>query len=566
MKKNLAYIFSVIVLSVIMMLPVETTYAADVSLTTSKSSINIGDTVTVTVSIPENISGSLNVVYPADLLEYSNASATVNVNTPGTVIVSLGTYGEAKSNKVTITFKAKTAGEATIKTTERDDYFDNETYDAVALGNASTKITIKNETQEEQLSSDYYLAKLNVTAGSKSVSLSPTFNYRKTSYTATVDYDVTSVVVSATRSSSEAEITSITGNGNVDLKVGANVVEVVVKAENGKTLTYKITITRKEKVAETQQPDSSGSENPGPSENPTEEPTTPDFELGGLALYVVNDIPEDKIPADFVEKTVILSSGKEVKGLNFEKADLTVLYLENDNKAGSLYVYNAADNYIYPFVKLQAEENYVVVLMPYDTTAPQGYAACTLSIEGKGVVNAYRYQQEGSAADSDFYLVYCMNNNGKTGWYQYDVSEGTYQRYAGIIPSDNTQNDTEASTDTELPTDTEVVTPGNNDLQKEYDELKAQLQDAEELQRIVICVAVFVVAILVIIIINLVLARGRNDEDDYEDDYEEDDDEEDDSDSDDKDGNDELPIKKNKPDDRKGDDAENTKDVEFIDL
>ena len=325
--------------------------------------------------------------------------------------------------KVTITFKAKTAGEATVKANGIS-FFDNESYDAVNLGDASTKITVKNEAQNTELSSDYYLAKLSVTAGSKKLTLSPTFNYRKTSYTATVDYDVTDVVVSVTRSSGKAEIVSITDNGKVKLQVGENRIEILVKAENGKTLLYVVTVTRKEKPADTPV------DPPVTPDPPT--PAEPDFVYGEVPLYAV-ETPDEKIPANFVEKTIILSGGREIQGLTFEKGDLTVVYLENENKVGSFYIYNAQENYIYPFVKLSAEESYAIVLMPGDEEVPAGFTSCTLSIEGKGLVNAYQYKETTSVDMSDFYLIYCLNHNGTKGWYQYDSAEGTYQRFIGIV-------------------------------------------------------------------------------------------------------------------------------------
>lgn len=530
MKKALGYIFSILILCMTIVLPMETVYAADITIAVSNSSVNIGDSVTVTVTVPENISGTLDVIYPSDLLEFSKASAEVNSSKAGTVAISIGKYGLVASNKVTITFKAKTAGDATVNTKGIDFFDNNGETDSITLGDSSAKITIKNETSsdDDTLSSDYYLSKLNVTAGSKSVSLSPTFSYRKTNYTATVDYDVTNVVVSVSRSNNKAEITSITDNGNVNLKVGENVIEIVVKAENGKTLTYKVTITRKEKPADSQQPNSSEnpgtSEDPGTSENPTDTPATADFEVGGVALYVPKEIPDEKIPKDFIEKTLILAGGKEVQGLSFEKAALTVLYLENENKVGSLYVYNAEENQVYPFVKILSESSYVMVLLPDDLAAPKDYSACTLSIEGKGIVSAYQYQEEGVATASDFYLLYCMNEDGTLGWYQYDAKEGTYQRYVGIIPVDNSQTDTEGDSNTEDTEDTQApsIVPGDDDLQNQYDAIEKELQEARQLLRLVICTAVFVVALLVIVIINLLLSKHRKE--DEEDDEEDDDD------------------------------------------
>ena len=400
------------------------------------------------------------------------------------------------------------------------------------------------------------MAKLNVTAGSKTVKLSPSFNYRKTNYTATVEHDVTNVVVSVTRYSGKAEIVSITDNGKVDLEVGANKIEIVVKAENGKTLTYTVTVTRKEKAIETQEP-----ENPTESQQPTEnpEPATPDFEYGGVGLYVPAEIPDDKIPENFIEKTVILVGGKEVVGLSFEKSDLTVLYLENENKAGSFYIYNATDNFIYPFVKLSSEESYVIILMPEDENVPEGYSACTLSIEGKGVVNAYQFQSARTVDLSDFYLVYCINHAGTKGWYQYDSLEGTYQRYVGNIPTGSEQPSTEV-----IPSETETNEPSTGSEADKDSQVSDEPFNISAYRDIIICVAVFLGAVIVIIIINILVRKHRN-RDGYEEDEE--DEEEEYEDFDDK-----KVIKKDNKEENKEEIPETKEEkseedeVEFIDL
>lgn len=521
MKKAITYIFSIYIICAALLFSVETAYAADITLSASKSSVEIGSTVTVTVTVPSNISGTLNIIYPTDVLEYSKASAEVNAGKAGTVAISIGKNGLAASNKVTITFKAKTAGEATVKANGIS-FFDNESYDAVNLGDASTKITVKNEAQNTDLSSDYYLAKLSVTAGSKKLTLSPTFNYRKTSYTATVDYDVTDVVVSVTRSSGKAEIVSITDNGKVKLQVGENRIEILVKAENGKTLLYVVTVTRKEKPADTPV------DPPVTPDPPT--PTEPDFVYGEVPLYAV-ETPDDKIPANFVEKTIILSGGREIQGLTFEKGDLTVVYLENENKVGSFYIYNAQENYIYPFVKLSAEESYAIVLMPGDEEVPAGFTSCTLSIEGKGLVNAYQYKETTSVDMSDFYLIYCLNHNGTKGWYQYDSAEGTYQRFIGIVTVPGEPGgDPENPGTSENPNPSEnpgVQNPGPDAPGK--DEPVTKPINWEEYKTLILCAAVFLGAVLVIIVINLLLTATRkatagveddDDEDDDDDEYE----------------------------------------------
>ncbi len=518
MKKTARYIFSMLVLCLTMLLPIEHVQAANIGISANKSSVDIGATVTVTITVPENISGTLDVIYPSDILEFSKASAEVNSGKAGTIAVSIGKYGLVASNKLTITFKAKKAGTATVKASGIDFFDNNGESDTVTLGDSSTKITVKNETEDTNLSADYYLAKLNITAGSKSVTLSPTFNYRKTSYTATVENSVSEVVVSVTRSSGKAEIVSITDNGKVKLNVGANKVEIVVKAENGKTLTYTVTITRKDKPAEPVNP---GPDVPDEPEDPPT-PSTPDFEMGDNKLYVA-ETPDNKIPQHFVEKTVILNGGKEVKGLSFEKAELTILYLENENQAGSFYIYDAQANHIYPFVKLTTDESYVIVLTPDDENVPQGYAACTLSIEGKGTVSAYQYQTERIINMSDFYLMYCVNHNGTKGWYQYDALEGTYQRFIGTVtvpvtPPEEDDGDTP-------PDGQDFPLPGGDNDGNNGDQTGNEPINWADYKGLILCAVVFLAAVLVIIVINILLAIYRKSNAAEEDDEEEDDDE-----------------------------------------
>lgn len=73
--------------------------------------------------------------------------------------------------------------------------------------------------------------------------LSPAFSVSDTtSYTLSVDSDVTSVTISATAVSSTS---TITGTGKKTLNKGANTFTIVCKSESGNTRTYTLTITRK---------------------------------------------------------------------------------------------------------------------------------------------------------------------------------------------------------------------------------------------------------------------------------------------------------------------------------
>ena len=78
--------------------------------------------------------------------------------------------------------------------------------------------------------------------------LPPEFSYDTTRYTASVDYNVTSVEVSAIPTDENSQVVGISGNEN--LAVGENTIEVDIQASNGVIAAYYIDVTRQEEAAE----------------------------------------------------------------------------------------------------------------------------------------------------------------------------------------------------------------------------------------------------------------------------------------------------------------------------
>lgn len=142
---------------------------------------------------------------------------------------------------------------------------------------------------------------------------------------------------------------------------------------------------------------------------------------------MVNDIPEDVVPEGFEHsKTVI--DGLEYNTLHGTFGDITLVYLQSESGNG-LFVYDAAQNAAYEFVRINSESHFIVVLLPKVDDVPEGYNEISLSIEGKGVATAYQTKVEKKDDQTkDFYLVYAMNDNGESGWYTYDSVDGTYMR------------------------------------------------------------------------------------------------------------------------------------------
>lgn len=503
MKKIVSKILVILMTIGLLYIPADNVYAASLSVSVSASTVKIGDTITVSVTVPGGYSSDIDMVYPSNLVSFESGSVTIADN-GAKIAFTIGKFGSTSTEPTTETFKFKAKAVGTVSFTADSTVAGDATGMPAELGNGSATVTIVNEVYSD----DNSLSIMYLSQGY----ISPDFDPSITTYRASVDYNVTSVRVTATPNHSKASVVSVTGNEN--LQVGENTISVVVKAESGATATYKIIVTRAEKPAGSTE----NTQNPTETQEPEEklEGTDSGFDWGGKDLYFTEAVPEESAIKDFKQETVLINN-LNVPCYKHSKSDLVVLNLKNDVDGGTLYVYDAADQRIYPYVKLEANDVYVIALLPDETIeAPKDYTSCTLSVEGKGTVTAYQYN---AAADLGFYLLYCVNNNGQYGWYQYDSVEGTVQRYSGIVPSqDNTEG---GSTEDTENTENDISVDGTDS------ELAAKLKEEENKNRMMICIFVFVVAVLLVVIFNLILFRKKTDdedefdEDEFEDEFEE---------------------------------------------
>lgn len=455
----------------------------------SDTAVKIGDTITVSVTVPAGVSATVNLTYPTDLLTYSSASDTASANA-GTVSMTIGSYGSSNKRSVgTVTFQAKSSGKATFSAAAP--IAGNQEGDRVSVTGASASVNIKNETGDDaengdnaNKSSDNSLSSLTLSAGK----LSPAFKYNITNYTAEVENNVTSVVVSAKANNENATVESV--KGGEKLVVGSNKIQIVVKAENGVTATYVVNVTRKAAGDDDKQKDSEK------DEQQDGDLSQQYYEINGQKLYPATSIPEEVVPQDFEQGTMKLWK-KDYPYLYNDKigSQICLLYLVDENKEnGALYmVMDSAPYEAYPYVSFSSEFGYIVVVPDADeTTLPAGYKAGTLDIEGKGSIGAYYYGK-----DKGVCLVYAVNNEGNYGWYLYDVNERTYMRYLG-----NSEADRE---EIQVP-DTEAQ---SGDVQK-----------LESQNRMIFWAFLIVVLFLLIVIVILILSRRNRLEHPEEEDFE----------------------------------------------
>lgn len=531
MKKKLGVIITLLTLCICLMTPQMHAKAASgkTTIAVSAGSLNIGQTVTVTAKAlsasGDSAYANMVLTYDAGILEFVSCNATYGGG-GGSISVA--------SDSFSVTLKAISAGKASISLSATDGVIYGTEEELDSMAGSSTSVTVKNEaaggnstnngssgsngnagngsssgtgsnnntgsnTNTAALSADNSLKALTISPGT----LSPAFKGSTTKYTAAVDNSVTSIAVSATPVNEKATIESVTGNTN--LAVGANVVQIVVKAENGTTATYKITVTRQAAGTTGSETTTTGGENGDDgnvdSETPedteevdtTETPVSAaDVVINNTTYHIADNFTEEQIPSDFTEATVNFR-GAECRGLTFNKGTISLIYLETDNvdaTTGRFFIYDETRDVVYDFMKFTAgESSYAIPLLaPLDSVLPESYVQVSLQMPENTVMTAYQLPAEDGEEASDFYIFYGVNQDGTEGWYQYDAAEGTYQRVNGNI--------------------TETADSSSDDLaalQSEYDELSKKYKDAKSFSRNMIAVLIFVLAIAVVIILNIVL-------------------------------------------------------------
>lgn len=496
MKKLFGCILSLVMAVMLVFAPAEHVYAQGLGLSVSSSSVAVGKTVKVTVSMPSGYFGTV-VISSSDEGVLSNG---------GDGVANIGDAAGYPTSQ-SFSFTAKGAGSCTIKAycTVVGDAEGNDAGGTIT--GASTNVTVTsassnndsnsnkdnkdnsgsntgndsdankdNENKEEKKSSNASLGSLVISAGT----LSPEFSAATKDYTATVDYSCSSLAVTANPADSKASVTSVTGNDS--LEVGENTVSVVVTAEDGSTSTYNIVVTRR------------AEDDP---ENADKQDNWKKFNINGTEWTMVNDIPEDVVPEGFEHsKTVI--DGLEYNTLHGTFGDITLVYLQSESGNG-LFVYDAAQNAAYEYVRINSESHFIVVLLPKVDDVPEGYNEASLSIEGKGVATAYQTKAEKKDDKTkDFYLVYAINDNGESGWYTYDSVDGTYMR-------------------------TELSTP--TVAQEENDAVKSELVPGIANKYLVLAAILILVIIILALLLLVVVVKNKkrtaNDEDDEEDDTKE---------------------------------------------
>ncbi len=478
-KKGLAVLVVFVVMFSVLTVSVS---AAGSSIAFSKSTLNVGETLTVTARFSTSTSDPMYglegfITYDPTVIEFVSGD-NCNLLTKGKVKVVLQSAGKTNLTE-TIKFKTLKVGKTAVAL-EQFVYVNKNDQEKTLTGSSAVVNVVNPSTAA---SSNANLTNLVVSSGT----LTPKFDPNVTSYSVTIKNSVTELLVSTYRQDAKA---TVTVEGSKEMKVGQNKRVVVVTAENGTTKRYTINITRLG-------PDGQQEVEPPTDEN---EPLNDLIEVnvGDDTMYVVEDFADAELPKGF-EVTEFALNGKTVPALSNDNYIILMLRLP-DNSKRAFYIYDDEGVYSELICVTVGGQNYYV--LPTDMV-PEGYSAVNdLFIDGVAVP-AFRSD---SVDLSDFAVIYAMGPTGTAGYYNYDTVEITMQRLVKVTVKDPPK---------------EENLPGTEDEEQNIvDAINKNFTELNTNGKIVVVTILAIIVLLVIAIIVLIIkiaTSGRKDDDDDDD-------------------------------------------------
>lgn len=389
----------------------------------------VGDTVSIDVliSASSGIGGAtIYVSYDPSILALSGSSSN-----SGTAMVSFMDESTASSQSKTITFKIIGAGTSSLNVIGDSKVIDID-MQACSISKSSGSVTAS---APASYSSDNTLSSLQISPGV----LSPAFSPDVTTYTTSVGADCASLTVSAVPNDSKATV-SVSGKR---MDPGFNTTTITVTAENGSKRTYTIKTTKETNSASNENNQATGSDSSnGSTDNNNDIPDVqdpnseaiqePNITVDNAEYKIVSANDEHPLPDGYTPTEYDYNGTKVSAGVGIDTG-VTIVYLESTDGKGEsgYYVYDSVRKTFSQFVEV-SQPQFTYCILAIDEASmelPEGYDVGRTVINGKEVDALL--DRTGNYA-----LFYGVSSTGETGWFRYNVNDGTIQGYAGYNMAD----------------------------------------------------------------------------------------------------------------------------------
>ena len=388
----------------------------------SSGSCEVGEIVNINITLSENVMQcDFYINYDSNIIVPSGGDYDAGGN-------GILRFVSADKRTFNITFKAINPGTTNISIVKSTAQMGSANEDYMSINASIGKVTV---TAPESYSDDNTLSSLEISPGV----LSPAFSSNVTTYTTSVGSDCDRLTVSATPNDAKATI-KVSGTR---MDPGLNTTTITVTAEDGSKKVYTIKTTKGDNVTTPEQASKEvdgisgtyqdGGTTDGDNNSIIQEPTV---RVDDYEYKIISSFAEDSLPSGYVQSETDYNGIKIAVGMGINTR-VMLAYLESTDGTGEsgFYVYDSVKKTFSKYIEVyQPELSYCI--LPIDESSmelPDGYEAGRININGREV--DVLLDKTGNYA-----LFYGVSSTGDTGWFRYNINDGTIQGYAGYNSSD----------------------------------------------------------------------------------------------------------------------------------
>lgn len=387
----------------------------------SSGSCEVGEIVNINITLSENVMQcDFYINYDSNIIVPSGGDYDAGGN-------GILYFVSADKRTFNITFKAINPGTTNISIIKSTAQMGSAYEDYMSINASIGKVTV---TAPESYSDDNTLSSLEISPGV----LSPAFSSNVTTYTTSVGSDCDRLTVSATANDSKATI-KVSGTR---MDPGLNTTTITVTAEDGSKKVYTIKTTKGDNVTTPEQASKEAEETDGTNQDGTtsgdnnsiiQEPTV---RVDDYEYKIISSFAEDSLPSGYVQSETDYNGIKIAVGMGINTR-VMLAYLESTDGTGEsgFYVYDSVKKTFSKYIEVyQPELSYCI--LPIDESSmelPDGYEVGRININNREV--DVLLDKTGNYA-----LFYGVSSTGDTGWFRYNINDGTIQGYAGYNSSD----------------------------------------------------------------------------------------------------------------------------------
>lgn len=174
------------------------------------------------------------------------------------------------------------------------------------------------------------------------------------------------------------------------------------------------------------------------------------IEAGSVATpdgKIVSAVFADEFMPIGFYKTTVSYEEQMVEAAQFDMGGIVLLYVTDaDGNNGNFDIYDQSTGELSDFLQISGIENRFIIALRAgeDVEVPDNFTKAELQWNAQNL-EAYAYTgnaiSDSQINVSDFFLLYAISSEGNKGWYMYDQTEGTYQRYVPGLHGGKTSAD-----------------------------------------------------------------------------------------------------------------------------